>query len=213
MLTVISTIVAAGVGLACVFLVPGVVGIVAGAAAAVLLYLGLPLVLKPQARLGSVVASALPDGEAAAARVADARSLLRDIARIESDVRDQAVRGQIRQLQNDIEALVSYVERRPQSYRHLSHFMSTYSQQCLQVLRGYLSVEASAGPQELARAVDDAQQALHDLDAVAQGELKRAMGTEVTTLSTGSESIRRLMQMDGFSSDEETPDDDPKDEK
>lgn len=142
------------------FLVPGTVGVVAGAAVADLLYLGLPLVLKPQARLGNVVASTLPDGEAAATRVADAKSLLRDIAQIESGVRNQAMRRQVGQLHEDIKALVSYVERRPQSYRHLSHFLSTYSQQCLQVLRGYLSVEASAAPQAMARAVADAQQAL-----------------------------------------------------
>lgn len=55
---------------------------------------------------------------------------------------------------------MSYVQRRPQSYRHLSHFLSTYSQQCLQVLRGHLSAEASAASQAMARAVADAQQAL-----------------------------------------------------
>ena len=132
----------------------------ADAAVAVLLYLGLPLVLKPQARPGNVVASTLPDGEAAATRVADAKSLPRDIAQIESSVRNQAVRRQVGQLHEDIKALVSYVQRRPQSYRHLSHFLSTNAQQCLHVLRGYLSVEASAAPQAMARAVADAQQAL-----------------------------------------------------
>ncbi|MGN0055151.1 MAG: hypothetical protein ACI360_01755 [Atopobiaceae bacterium] len=127
---------------------------------AVLLYLGLPLVLKPQARLGNVVASSMPGGEAAASRVADAKSLLRDIAQIESDVRNQAARRQAGQLHGGIKALVSYVQRRPQSYRHLSHFLSTYAQQCLQLPRGYLSLEASAAPQAMARAVADAQQAL-----------------------------------------------------
>lgn len=80
------------------FLVPGIVGIVAGAAVAVLLYLGLALVLKPHARLGNAVASSLPDGEAAAARVADAQALLRDIAQVEAQVHKPSVRDWIRQL-------------------------------------------------------------------------------------------------------------------
>lgn len=202
MITALSALIAAAVGIALVVLVPGVTGIVSGIAVATLLYLGLPLVLKPQARLGGVVASALPDGEAAAARVEEANRLLDQVDSLATEVRNADVRREVAELGQDVRALVSYVERRPRTYRRLAHFLSTYGEQCLSMLRGYRSVEAAATGEELARAESDALRALNDLQGVAQGELRRAMGTETTELSADSEAIRRLMEMDGYGPDE-----------
>lgn len=197
----ISALIAVFCGIGCIVLLPSAVGIGVGAVVAALLYVGLSLALKPERKLGGVVASMLPNGEAAAARVEEARELERQINSTASGIKNPQVKSEIGQLVSDIEALVAYTEKQPSSYRRLSHFLSSYSEQCVSMLRGYQSVEAGATGETRKQAVSDALRGLADLQGVAQGELKRAMGSKVDELSAGSDAIRRLMEMDGYSPD------------
>ena len=173
-------------GAACIVAVGGVVGIVAGLAAAALLYVGVGPLLKPERKLGGVVASMLPDGEAATERIDAARELDRETE----------------DLQHDIQALIACVEEQPATYRRLAHFLSTYGEQCVRMLDGYLSVERLATPELVHGAREDAIEALCALQGAAQGELTRATGAKAADLEASSEAIKRLMEMDGYRPDE-----------
>lgn len=197
----ISGVLAAVLGVLVIVLVGGPVGLVAGAVSAALMYLGMGRLLRPEARLGGVVASMLPDGEAALAKVTEARGLLDRLRAMAPRVRQPQVRSEVSQLVTDIENLVAYVERQPNTYRRLSHFMATYGPQCDRVVSGYLSLEGGGSEAVASGARADAISALNALEGAAQGELQRAMGAKVAELSADSDAVRRLMEMDGYRSD------------
>lgn len=198
----LSAVLAFAGGIACVLMVPGIAGIISGAVVAAMLYVGLSLVLRPQARLGGVVASLLPNGEEAARRIEDARNLENQIDEVAADIDNRQVLAEIAELKEGIERLVGYTETHPASFRRLSHFLNTYAEQCVSMLRGYRSLEQSARGETLNRAVEDALSGLGDLQGVVAGELERAMGSEASELSSDSDAIRRLMEMDGYTSDD-----------
>lgn len=189
-------------GAACIVAVGGVVGIVAGLAAAALLYVGVGQLLKPERKLGGVVASMLPDGEAATERIDAARELDRQIGRRRAKICDAQVGRETEDLQHDIQALIACVEEQPATYRRLAHFLSTYGEQCVRMLDGYLSVERLATPELVHGAREDAIEALCALQGAAQGELARATGAKAADLEASSEAIKRLMEMDGYRPDE-----------
>lgn len=198
---VVGGVVGVVVGVACVLVVGGVPGIVAGAAVAALLYLGLGELLKPEARLGGMIASMLPDGEAAVARVEEARELSREMRLRGSKVRRPEVSSEVEQLAHDIDALVACVEEQPSCHRRLGHFLSTYAEQCVGLLDGYLSVERLGTPELRDQAAEDAVEALNAVQGAAQGELARATGVKATQVEASSDAIRRLMEMDGHRPD------------
>jgi hypothetical protein len=198
---VLSALIAIAAGIACIFLLHGIVGIICGVVVAVLLYLGLGMLLKPEARLGGIAASLVPNGEAAASCIQDARALVNELVGLQPAVRDAAIRNEVTELAGDIRALADYVERQPATYRRLSHFLNTYGGQCVPMLRGYLTVESGAAPDTLQSARRDAIDGFNALEGAAQGELTRAMNGKVTELTANSEAIKRLMEMDGYTSD------------
>ena len=211
---VVGAVAAVAGGLACIWLIGGVAGIVAGVLVAVLLYLGLGRLLAPEAKLGDVAASMVPNGEAAAGRIAEARKLERHVRALGSRAASADVRGEAEQLAADLERLCAYVERQPATYRRLSHYLATYGDQCSSVLENYLAIEAAGGPRQPgaggsraaggdveARAHADVIEAMNALQGAAQGELKRAMGSKVAELSADSDAVRRLMEMDGYTTD------------
>lgn len=188
-------------GLACIHFFGGVVGTISGVAVAVLLYLGIGMLLEPQAKLGGIVASDIPDGEVAAACVSQAQELCSQLQELSASVRDAQVRAEIGDLVHDIEALAGYVEKQPSAHRRLSHFLNVYGDQCVPMMRGYMSVESGSGTESFDEAHKNVVEALDVLEGAAQGELERAMTGKVTELSAGTESIRRLLEMDGYSVD------------
>ena len=200
-------------GLACIWFVGGVVGIVVGVLVAVLMYLGLGRLLAPEAKLGDVAASMVPNGEAAVGQIAEARKLEKRVRLLGGKAASDDVRSEAEQLAADLERLAAYVERQPATYRRLSHYLSTYGDQCSSVLENYLTIEladagtggsSSGGVQAQAHA--DVIEAMNALQGAAQGELKRAMGSKVAELSADSDAVRRLMEMDGYSTDEREAD-------
>ena len=197
----VGAVLGVAAGVACVWAVGGVAGIACGLAVAALLYLGVGWLLRPEARLGGVVASMLPNGEAALARVEQARSLVAELDRRGADVADAGVAREVRQLSGDVGALVSLVEDQPGAYRRLAHFLTTYSEQCVRLLDGYLSVERHGTPDMRARAAADALEALAALQGAAQGELARASGARAAEVGAASDAITRLMEMDGYRPD------------
>jgi hypothetical protein len=203
---VIAGIAAVIAGVACVLAISGVVGIACGAVVAALVYVGVGMLLKPETRLGGVVASMLPHGEEAAARIEDARTLEVELDRLAREVHDSEVRTEIAELKGDIENLAAFTEKQPSSYRRLAHFMNVYGEQCMPMLRGYLTMEgAGTGTAATcAQARSDAIEGLNALEGAAQGELKRAMGGKATELSASSDAIRRLTELDGYQTDART---------
>ena len=198
---VIGAIAGVAAGVICVVFVGGVAGIAAGLIAAALLYLGLGALLKPERRLGGVIASSLPDGEAAATRIDAAHELMRGIQHRRAKMRDAAVAHEADDLVQDIGRLVAYVEGQPAAYRCLAHVLSTYAEQCTQMLDGYLSVERSGVPEMMQQGREDAIEALCALQGAVQGELARATGAKASQLEASSEAIQRLIEMDGHKPD------------
>ena len=211
-------------GLACILVIGGIPGVVAGAVVAALLYVGVGKLLTPELRLGDVAAGLVPNGEEAAARVAEARKLAGRVRKLGARAASEDVRGEAEQLAADLECLTSYVERQPATYRRLTHYLSTYGEQCSSVLENYLLIEGAgtaapvraggaarggssrggfpARDDSAAQAHADVIEALNALEGAAQGELKRAMGAKVAELSADSDAVRRLMEMDGYTADE-----------
>lgn len=199
--TVASIAAALAGGIACLGFLGGVAGIACGAVVAALLYLGVGIVLEPQAKLDGVSVEGIPDGEAAALQVSQARELCRELSGLSQSVRDGEVRREVSELVHDIGALASFVEKQPSAHRRLAHFLNVYGEQCAPMIRGYMAVENGAGTDKFAAAQRDAIDALNALEGAAQGELERAMSGKVTELSASSESVRRLMEMDGYQTD------------
>lgn len=189
-------------GLACVWFIEGVAGIAAGAVVAALLYLGVSTLAVPESKLGDVAASLVPNGEAAAGRIAEARRLEGKVRQLGAGASSEDVRMEARRLAADLERLASYVERQPATYRRLSHYLATYGEQCESVLENYLAIEHATTGEEAARAHGDVMEALASLRGAAQGELSRAAGAKVAELSADSDAVRRLMEMDGYTPDE-----------
>ena len=210
---VIGAIAGVVAGLACIWFVQGVPGIIAGVVVAVLLYVGVGKLLQPEAKLGDVAASMVPDGEAAAAAIAEARKLEGQVRKLGGRAASSDVRLEAGQLAEDLERLCAYVERQPATYRRLTHYLSTYGEQCSSVLENYLTIElagssdsayerpAQAPDASEAQAHADVIEAMNALQGAAQGELKRAMGSKVAELSADSDAVRRLMEMDGYTTD------------
>ena len=190
-------------GITCVVLVGGMMGVVVGLLAAALLYIGVGELFKPERRLGGMLARLIPDGEAAVERVDAGRALVRELTARRRAIRDEAVSRELTDLIGDIEALIACVEAQPRTYRHLAHFLATYEEQTLKMLDGYLSVERLNTPALMRQGREDALEALQALQGVAQGELARAGGVKAAELEVSSDAIQRLMEMDGY-----TPDDD-----
>lgn len=195
---IVGAIAGVAAGLACVLAVGGIPGIISGLAVAALLYVGAGQLLKPERRLAGVAASMLPDGEAASERIDAAYDLVRAISARRGKVRDGRVAREIDDLIRDIQALIACVEEQPTTYRRLAHFLSTYADQCLRMLDGYLGVERMGTPALLEGAHEDALDALAALQGVAQGELARATGRRAAEVETSSDAIVRLMEMDGY---------------
>lgn len=198
---VLGAVIGVAAGVACVVALGGVAGIVAGLAAAALLYLGVGQLLKPERKLDGVIASMLPDGEAATQRIDEARDLMRAVSARRERISDAAVLREIDDLLRDIEALVACVEAQPSTYRRLAHFLSTYRDQCVRMLDGYLGVERLSTPELVAGAREDAIEGLCALSGAAQGELVRATGAKATEVEASSEAIQRLIEMDGYAPD------------
>lgn len=199
---IVGALLGMAAGITCVVLVGGVMGIVAGLAVAALLYIGVGELLKPERRLGGMVARLIPDGEAAVERVDAGRALVRELTARRRVMRDEAVARELDDLIGDIEALIACVEAQPRTYRRLAHFLATYEEQTLKMLDGYLSVEALNTPVLLRQGREDALEALQALQGVAQGELARAGGAKAAELEVSSDAIQRLMEMDGYTPDE-----------
>lgn len=205
---VVGAIAGVAAGLACIWFVGGVPGIVAGVVVAALLYVGVGKLLTPELKLGDVAASMVPDGEEAASRIAEARKLAGQVRKLGARAASSDVRGEAEQLAADLERLAAYVERQPATYRRLSRYLATYGDQCSSVLENYLLIESADGTGPGRRAGADAAQAhadvieaMNSLEGAAQGELKRAMGAKVAELSADSDAVRRLMEMDGYTAD------------
>lgn len=199
---VIGAIAAVVAGLACIWFIGGIAGIVAGVVVAALLYVGLGRLLAPEAKLGDVAASMVPNGEAAAAQVGAARALEGAVKALGERAASGDVRVEASQLAEDLERLAAYVERQPATYRRLSHYLSTYGEQCTSVLQNYLTVEHAVTGEDAQKAHADVIEAMNSLQGAAQGELKRAMGSKVAELKADSDAVRRLMEMDGYTADE-----------
>lgn len=197
----LSIIVGIAGGLLCMRLIGGVPGIVAGALVAALLYFGVGKLLEPRAQLAGVIASDVPDGEAAVVQISEAKKLCAQLESMRASVRDAQINKEIRELIHDITALSDFVERQPSAYRRLSHYLTVYGNQSVSMLRGYMAVESGSGTQSFANAHADALEAFNALEGAAQGELERAMSGKVTELSVGTEAVKRLMEMDGYSTD------------
>lgn len=189
-------------GVGCIVVVGGAIGVVCGLAVAALLYLGIGALLKPERKLGGVAASLVPDGEAAAARIDEARALIGRIAERRAQMRDAEVARETDDLMHDIETLVALVEGQPASHRRLAHFLTTYADQCVRMLDGYLALEHLAPPELVRQGHEDTVEALCALQGVAQGELARATGRKASDLEASSAAIQRLMEMDGYQPDE-----------
>lgn len=198
---VVSAVVAVAAGAACVWLLPGVWGVVAGVVAAALLYFGVGALLKPEPKLGDVAARLVPQGETAAEKVAQARQLSHELRDLEGRLSHADVRREVGELADDVDRLAAYVEKTPGSWRHLSHYLATYAAQCSSVLRAYAGVEATGDTPATAQAHADILEALAALQGAAQGDLNRAMGTQAAELASGSDAIVRLMEMDGYKPD------------
>ena len=198
---VIGAIAAVVAGLACIWFIGGIAGIVAGVVVAALLYVGLGRLLAPEAKLGDVAASMVPNGEAAAAQVGAARALEGAVKALGERAASGDVRVEASQLAEDLERLAAYVERQPATYRRLSHYLSTYGEQCTSVLQNYLTVEHAVTGEDAQKAHADVIEAMNSLQGAAQGELKRAMGSKVAELKADSDAVRRLMEMDGYGTD------------
>lgn len=203
---IVGAIAGVAAGVACVLAVGGIPGVISGLAVAALLYIGTGQLLKPERRLAGVAASMLPDGEAASERIDAAYELVRAISARRGRVRDGRVAREIDDLVRDIQALIACVEEQPATYRRLAHFLSTYADQCLRMLDGYLGVERLGTSALLEDAHEDALEALAALQGVAQGELARATGRRAAEVETSSEAIVRLMEMDGYRPDRSTGD-------
>lgn len=203
---IVGAIAGVAAGVACVLAVGGIPGVISGLAVAALLYIGTGQLLKPERRLAGVAASMLPDGEAASERIDAAYELVRAISARRGRVRDGRVAREIDDLVRDIQALIACVEEQPATYRRLAHFLSTYADQCLRMLDGYLGVERLGTSVLLEDAHEDALEALAALQGVAQGELARATGRRAAEVETSSEAIVRLMEMDGYRPDRSTGD-------
>lgn len=188
-------------GIACAALVGGIGGIVAGACVAGLLYVGVGELSRPERRLAGVAASMVPDGDAAVERIDAAHRLVREIGARRGKIRDAAVNREVDDLMGDIGALIASVEMQPASYRRLAHFLSTYAEQCVRMLDGYLAVERLSTPELLEEAHKDALAALAALQGAAKGELARTAGAKASELESSSEAIVRLMEMDGYAPD------------
>lgn len=188
-------------GLACVWVIGDTVGIVAGLGVAALLYLGVGRLFAPEAQLGDVAASLVPNGETVATRIAEARELEDKVRKLGARAGSHDVRAEATQLVDDVERLTAYVEKQPATYRRLAHFLSTYGKQCSSVLENYLAIERAATGDAAVRAHADVVEALNALQGAAQGELARVTGSKAAELSADSDAVKRLMEMDGYTAD------------
>lgn len=198
---VVGAIAGIAAGIACAVFIGGALGLAVGVAVAGLLYVGVGALLRPERRLAGVAASMLPEGDAAVEKIDAAHRLVREIGTRRGKIRDAAINREVDDLLRDISALVTAVEEQPAIYRRLGHFLSTYADQCVRMLDGYLAVERLSTPELLRGAHADALEALAALQGAAKGELARATGAKASELEASSEAIKRLMEMDGYKPD------------
>ena len=178
--------------------IPGAVVAVVVAAGG---YIGVSTLTEPERKLGSMIASALPNGQKAVAAVDAANAML---ARIQFTTRQLADVGVRREADDFIAAtheLVAYVTKNPAAYATLQHYVNVYGDQTARLLDSYAEVEASGAHDQITVARRETVEALQVLEQAAAGELSRAVKAKTLGIAADSEAIQRLARMDGYDVD------------
>lgn len=179
----------------------GLLGLAVGAVVAVGGYVGVSLIAERPRKIGDMTADLVPDGDKALAAIDAANARLKSIRALSGKVIDGRVNKEAADFIAATEALIRYVNTDPHSYPTLSHYINVYGEQTESLLKGYLDVERSGVPSQIARARTEAIEALQALETTAAGELRRAVEAKTLALSADSDAIVRLASMDGYDLD------------
>ena len=194
-LGIVAGLLLGGVSIA---LLPGMVGVVVGMAAAALAYVGVSYLATPERRLGGQAASLLPNGESLSATLARAETLASRLSKTAGSLRDGDVRYAVGRLADALKKLTHYVEDNPAAHKQLAHFLNVYADQCASVLDSWRALEGSQDQGNLAEAKDDVLLALKGLTDAVNGELGQATDAHVAQIEASQEAIKRLVAMDGY---------------
>lgn len=184
--------------LAFVLLKGGLLGLGVGAVVAVLGYVAVSALAERPRRIGDMAAELVPDGEAALRAIDEATARVASIGELSSRIIDRRVNGEAADFIAATNALIRYVNTDPHAYQTLRHYINVYGAQTESLLKGYLDVERSGVGPQIAKARDEAIEALQALEMTAAGELQRAVAAKTLALSADSEAIVRLASMDGY---------------
>ncbi|NMN00843.1 hypothetical protein G1C96_1422 [Bifidobacterium sp. DSM 109958] len=176
----------------------GVPGAVVAMVAAVGGYIGVSALTAPERRLGTVIASALPNGQKAVAAVDAANAMLMRVQASARRLRDVGVRREADDFIAATRDLVAYVTQNPGAYPTLQHYVNVYGDQTARLLDSYAEVEASGARDQIADARRETVEALQVLEQTAAGELSRAVKAKTLGIAADSEAIQRLARMDGY---------------
>lgn len=176
----------------------GLVGLGVGVVCAALGYVAGSTLLQPERRLGSIVVSALPNGQKAAAAIDDANALLNRVGMLAGRVRDPQVRAEADDFIAATRDLTRYVSTDTGAYATLRHYTNVYGEQTAKLLASYVDVEQSGARDQIPIAQRETVEALQVLERAAAGELSRAVSSKTLGIAADSEAIQRLASMDGY---------------
>ncbi|WP_239512543.1 hypothetical protein [Bifidobacterium aerophilum] len=176
----------------------GLVGLGVGVVCAALGYVAGSTLLQPERRLGSIVVSALPNGQKAAAAIDDANALLNRVGMLAGRVRDPQVRAEADDFIAATRDLTRYVSTDTGAYATLRHYTNVYGEQTAKLLASYVDVEQSGARDQIPVAQRETVEALQVLERAAAGELSRAVSSKTLGIAADSEAIQRLASMDGY---------------
>lgn len=204
MISVISGFIAGLVlaGLGFVLAGGGIPGAIVAVVAAAGGYIGVSMLTEPERKLGSIIASALPNGQKAVAAIDAANAMLARIQQPAARVADRGVRREADDFIAATRDLTAYVTKNPSAYATLQHYVNVYGDQTARLLESYVEVEQSGADDQIAAARQETVEALQVLEQAAAGELSRAVKAKTLGIAADSEAIQRLARMDGYDVDE-----------
>lgn len=160
---------------------------------------------REQRELEGTLAGVLPDQQAARETLQQADAWMREFGNAMMRIRDPQVRKEANDIIVATQNLCRYVSSDIMAYPTLQHFINVYGEQSSGLLRTYLLVESSGVREHIATARTETIEALQALEATAAGELSRAVGAKTLGLTSGSDAIQRLTEMDGYDADDAPP--------
>lgn len=170
------------------------------ALAAVLLYVAVSLILKPNRfRLGKIEVDNEDDFKALQATIGEGYRKMEEIRGMEKKVADPQVRGKVSQIIAAAGKIFAYLEKNPEKIRAARRFFSYYLETTSNILSRYLELSSQGiRSDEISRTLSKVGNILSVIETAFEKQLATLMSNDIMDLESEISLLENTIKMENF---------------